>query len=397
MSDDFSIRKLQVQDLDALYRIREIAFLDNISRTSPEAQAQHEAMLPYRYGRFHGDELLSSACWYPFSAYIGGESQTIGALASVVSAVTARNHGHVRALLYHGLEMLHADGVGWSLEYPFDTRYYRKYGWETVSNGLFFEVPIARFARFSRPGEVERFDALDAPEMARLKRIHKSWASRYNFTLTRDERVRQDWHYTLKGTPWEPVAGSPFIFATQSAYLVVIFDDSGLSTKLSVTDYAFESPQGREEIFGFINNFAGQVDSVRLQLPADDPLIMEWSNFAVAHPHPLHARIVDAAAALSGWESRAVVDLRVGISDNFCPWNDAVFQVETRAGKTHATRVDAPAQVELDVRALAQLLSGSLTVSAAQRFGLIRGEAGAIETIAAINPNPAFLGIADYF
>src|SRR5690554_816527 len=305
MSDDFSIRKLQVKDLGALYRIREIAFLDNISRTSPEAQAQHEAMLPYRYGRFRGEELLSSACWYPFSAYIGGEPQTIGALASVVSAVTARNQGHVRALLYHGLEMLHADGVGWSLEYPFDTRYYHKYGWETVSNGLFFEVPIARFARFSRPGDIERFDALDATEMARLKRIHKSWASRYNFTLTRDERVREDWQYSINGTPWEPIKNPTFIFATKSAYLAVIFKESTPLPQLVVTDYAYETPQGREEIFGFINNFAGQVDSVRLQLPADDPLTMEWSNFAVAHPHPLHARIVDAAAALSGWESRA--------------------------------------------------------------------------------------------
>ena len=397
MTEKLSIRKLREEDLDALYRIREIAFLDNISRTNPAVQAQHQALLPYRYGRFRGDGLLSSASWYPFSAHVGGAVQEVGGLASVVSAAATRGQGHVRALLAHGLKMLRDDGVGWSLEYPFDTRYYRKFGWEVVSNGLYVQVPIARFARFKRPDDIRRFDALDEAAMAHLKRVYQSWASAYNFTLTRDQRVRDDWQFVLQGAAWEAVKYPKFVFAFPHAYVVVIFIESKETTRLIITDYAFENPAGREDIFGFVNHFAGQADCVRIQLPQDDPLCMEWSNFGIAHPHPLQARIVDAAQALSGWESRADIAFRVKVQDDFCPWNDAVFQVETRAGKTRATRVGAPAQVTINVRALAQILSGSVSASAARRLGLLHGEADAMAAICGLNSNPCFMAMADYF
>lgn len=397
MDDKLSIRKLRKDDLDALYRIREIAFLDPISRVNPAAQAQHQAMLPYRYGRFRGDALLSSASWYPFSAYIGGQAQVVGALASVVSAAATRGQGHVRALLAHGLKMLQADGVGWSLEHPFDTRYYRKFGWETVSNGLFVQVPIARFARFKRPEDVQRFDAPDEAAMAHLKRVYRRWASAYNFTLTRDQRVRDDWQLMLHGAPWETVKHPKFIFAFPHAYAIVIIDDSKESTRLVLTDYAYETPQGREDIFGFVNHFAGQADCVRIQLPQDDPLCAEWASFSVAHPHPLQARIVDVAQALSGWQSRADVAFRVAVRDDFCPWNDATFQVDTHAGITRAARVDAPEDIAVDVRALAQILSGSVSASAARRTGLLRGDLAAMDKLCGLNSNPCFMALADYF
>lgn len=397
MSDKLSIRKLQEKDLVALYRIREIAFLDNISRTNEKVQAQHRALLEYQYGRFRGDELLSSARWYPFSAFVDGRPQKIGGLASVVSAAATRGQGHVRALLHHGLERLHKEGIAWSLEYPFDTRYYRKYGWETVANGQCFDVPIARFSRFERPTKVRRIIAFNEADMAQLGRIHQHWASAYNFTMTRDNRVRHDWEYVLTGAPWAPVERPRFVFATDHAYAVVMLRESKDLTRLILSDFAFETPRGRQELFGFINHFAGQADTVRLQLPQDDPLTMEWSNFGIAHPHPLHARIVDAAAALSGWKSRAPVDFRLGIRDDFCAWNNAVFQVDTHEQKTRATPVNMPAEVELDVRALAQILSGSLTESAARRNGLVQGEPEAISILCGLNKLPCYMSMADYF
>ncbi|MFW6053473.1 MAG: GNAT family N-acetyltransferase [Persicimonas sp.] len=401
MTNKPSIRRLRPDDLDALYRIRQIAFRDNISLSNPDVQQMHLDTLPYKYGRFVDGQLVSSASWYPFSMYMGGKRQTVGGLASVVSAAATRRRGHVRALLVHGLQMLCEDGLSWCLEYPFDTRYYRRYGWETVSNGCFVEVPIERFSRFSPPREAApvdatRVDADDPTAMEHVERVYRSWAASYNFTMTRDGAVRDDWTRVLVGEPWED--GEPrFLFVTEHAYAAIMIDGPGDGERLVVCDYAFESPRGRVEIFDFLNNFAGQVDTVRLQLPSDDPLVMEWSNFMVPHPHPLHARIVDAAGALTGWPAEDDLEFTVAVSDDVCAWNNATFRIEVAGGLTRASRVEEPPAVSVDVRGLAQILSGSVTAEAASRVGLASGAPEAVGALCGLSRRPCHMSLADYF
>ncbi|QDG49409.1 GNAT family N-acetyltransferase [Persicimonas caeni] len=390
-----SIRRLTEDDLDALYRIRQIAFQDNVSWRNTEVQKVHEASLPYKWGRFDDGELVSSASWYPFEMYLHGEATTVGGLASVVSAAASRRRGHVRALLAHGLETLRDDGVAWCLEYPFDTRYYRRFGWETVSNGFFFELPVERFARFDSPPAIERVE-LEGESLEQIGDIYAKWAANYNFTMARDEGVRDDWTRILEGPPW--LENSPrFVFAMKRAYVVIKLERDGDSEHLTVLDYAFSTPAGRLDIFGFMNHFAGQVDTVRLQLPADDPLVMEWTNFIVAHPHPLHARVVDVASALSGLKADEGLAFNVAVRDDFCAWNAGVFRVSVDGGVTHAEAVDAPAELSVDVRALAQMLSGSVTASAAMRTGLAHGGAHVAQALCRLAGRGCYMPLSDYF
>jgi predicted acetyltransferase len=392
------IRPLRKDDLDALYRIRQIAFLDNMSLCNPEIQATHVASLPYKYGRFVDDRLVSSASWYPFEMHLRGKQIRVGGLASVVSAADSRRQGHVRTLLGHGLEMLRDEHIAWCLEYPFDTRYYRRFGWEAVANGFHMEVPIARFARFDPPSPIRRVEPDDEEALASIRRIYETWASDYNFTMVRDELVRDDWKRILSGTPWhESDDHARFIFLAKHAYCVVKLSSTRDAQTLHLLDYAFETPIGRQSVFAFVNSFAGQVDTVHLQLAPDDPLALEWPNFMVANPHPLHARIVDAAAAMSGLAVDQHVDLTVEVRDDFCDWNNGTYRLGVNDGSTVATKTEKPANICVDIRELAQILSGSLHAVTALKFGLADGDAESISQLCSLVSHPCHMPLADYF
>jgi predicted acetyltransferase len=389
------IRPLHEGDLDALYRIRQIAFLDNLSLTNPAVQATHLATLDYKYGRFVDGRLASSASWYPFEMYLGGKRTVVAGLASVVSAAETRRQGHVRALLSHGLEMLRDQDIAWCLEYPFDTRYYRRFGWETVANGSFVEVPIERFRRFDSPGTIQRVEP-DDTSLGAIQRIHSAWASAYNFTMARTDSIRPHWERILDGDPWHD-DDARFVFLSEHAYCVLKISSKAGAETLLLLDYAFETPAGRETIFAFMNHFAGQVDTVRLQLATDDPLALEWSNFTVAHPHPLHARIVDAAQALTGWQTAEDFAFAIEVRDDFCEWNNATFAVAVEDGLTVARRVDAEADLSADIRGLAQVLSGSVSASAARQTGVVTGDAESIAKLSSLATRPCFMALSDYF
>lgn len=392
---DPTIRGLRESDLDTLYRIRQVAYLDNFSVTNPAVQQLHRERLAYQFGRFVDGRLVSAASWYPFSMYHRGARATVGGLAGVLTAPEARRQGHVRALLGHGLGRLRDQAVGWCLEYPFDTRYYHRFGWDTVANGVFAEVPIERFARFAGGGSPRRISLDDDAAIARIRTIYAEWASSYNFTMVRDEKVRHDWTRVLDGAPWDDA--TRFVYLMEHGYAVLKIAADAAGEKLSLLDYAFDSAQGRAHVLGLMNLFAGQVHTVCLQLATDDPLAMEWSNFLVAHPHPLHARIVDAATALSGWTAPDEFAVTVEVRDDFCAWNDGVFRVDVVDGQTCAQPSDAAAMVSVDVRGLVRILSGSVTPAAARRVGLVTGEASAAADLCGLPKRACFVPLEDYF
>lgn len=397
MAADTMIRRLVDKDLPALYRIRQIAFLDHISPASAEAQAWHRKTLPYKFGRFVDGELAACVSWYPEAMFLDGREQTVGALASVVSAAATRRRGHIRALMADGLQRLRDQGIGWCLEYPFDTRYYRQFGWETLANGFFFEVPIERFSSFDADATFQRVEP-DQQTILRLDDIYRSWAAGYNFTMSRDKKIRDDWQNVLKGVPWKPSLPR-FIFATNEAYCVVTIREEGAKATLNLVDFAFKSGEGRAALLSFFSHFRGQVQWVRLQLPADDPLVHEWANFVVAHPNPLQARVVDVEQAICGRSFQGSIELTLEVRDDFCSWNQGIYELRRdQDGKLQAKKIDQKAaDISLDVRALAQLLSGSASPVAAYRAGLIEGRAQAVEQLMGLGRRTSFMSMADYF
>ncbi len=403
-----NVRELNEKDLDALFAIRQISFLDRSDFSDPALRARHAARLQHTVGHFYGDKLTSAAVCFPFEMFLAGQRVRVGGLASVLSAPETRRRGFVRDLLKGILERLHEDGVGWCLEYPFDPRFYARYGFATVPTGSEVTFPAEKL--FSGPApDAERFTG-DAATV--LQPIYDTWAQSYTLTLSRANTARPTWSRIL--------TDDRFCYLLGDAYAVMELEQTATGQTLVVHDYAFATPAGRERLFRFIGAFYGQAELISLQLPNDEPLAFDLQTHHTNRLPVLQARIVDVPSALKPLVNEAVgiatgdvKNFTLHVSDPFCSWNDGVFEVafgspeSTVLGRTtpgnaapkgSVVASSDPPTLSLNIATLTQLLSGALSPVAAQRAGVLEGDISVSETLASLGGGRVpFMPGSDYF
>ena len=320
-----SVRPLREGDLEQLFALRQLSFLDRSDFTDPAVRERHTARLPYTFGHLDdksGGKLTSAAVCYPFEMFLAGRRVRVGGLAGVLSAPETRRRGFVRELLKHILERLYQDGVGWALEYPFDPRFYTPFGFATAPTGSEVTVPADRLFRGAAPDAVR----LSGDVEAFLAPIYHAWAANYSLTLARDAAV------TAARPTWSRIlAENCFCYLLDDAYVVMELEASESVQTLVVHDYAFASPAGRERLWRFVGSFYGQADLISLHLPSDEPLGFDLHRYHTNALPILQTRITNLQAALGPLSSaEKTFKLRV---DDPCSPNDGVFHVAPRSGR----------------------------------------------------------------
>lgn len=385
------LRPLKETDLPQLFAIRQLAFLDRSDFSDPEVRERHLSRLAHSYGHFSGQTLTSAAVMHPFEMYLAGVRVRMGGLAGVLSAPEHRRRGFVAKLLFGVLQALRAAGTGWCLEYPFDPRFYARYGFASVPTGAEVSVPAERLYRSRAPDGARRVDGASS-----LKPLYEHWAAGHNFTLVRSDRVRN-----AQARPdWERIAGGEarFSYLLEDAYCVLELTANPEGQTLNVHDYAYTTPAGYDALWRFIGSFHGQVQRIELQLSADDPLLFDLQRYHTAQLPLLQARVVDVELALSALASPSTAAFALRLEDDFCEWNHGSFGLELSPSGTQVRRTDAAPDLTLDVRTLALLLSGALNADAAKRTGLVKGSLEATRTLAALaGGRQPFMPRSDYF
>jgi predicted acetyltransferase len=381
-----SVRALQEGDLDQLFAIRQLSFLDRSNFGDEAVRARHAARLPYTFGHFSAGKLTSAAVCFPFEMFLAGRRVRAGGLAGVLSAPEMRRRGFVRALLADILGRLREDGVGWALEYPFDPRFYARYGFASVPNGYEVAAPAEKlFAGAAPDAERVSEDAAD-----RLETIYDAWAQHYSLTLARDTRARPTWSRILEE--------GRFCYLLPDAYAILELRERNATQTLTVHDYAFASPAGREALWRFIGAFHGQADLIRLHLPADEPLAFDMQRHHSNRVPLLQARITDLGAALGPLVSPSEASFTLRVRDSFCGWNDGTFRVALGPTGSTVTPSQGTPELSLSIGTLTQLVTGALSAAAALRVGLAEGDAGVAHALTALSAErTTFMPSSDYF
>lgn len=397
-----TVRPLRDDDVDDWIRLRRASFGPPSNLDDAAAQAILTSQVPFGRGVDHDGELVAACTWFPYPAWVGGVRVTTGALAAVVSAPESRRRGHVRQLVLDGFRELHEAGVGWSLEYPFDPSFYARLGYRAFPNGVVLDMPIERV-----PGDARDATFAPVPDLdPELRRIRSRFAAAHGFALDRDDPPPAAGE---AATPrWRRIFEAPSdgatpatAYRTDGGYAIVATEGFGPSGVLHVVDAAWTDGAARRTVLAMLTAWRGQVGTIRLDLPAHDPLALaEAPHHAAARP-VLQGRIVDVVAALTplrparppGRET-ASFELR----DPHCPWNEGAWRVELR---DHGCVVERLASGESDVRLGADALAAALAgvpPSALHAAGDVDGDLDALHALAATTADhPPFQGRVDHF
>ena len=182
-----------------------------------EAAREHiKSRLTLTTGYFVDGNLGSAITLYPFEMNWAGRSVRMAGLAGVMSGPEYRRQGHVRALLLDAFERLYEKGITWSLEYPFDPAYYARFGYQSVPNGRWLELPCQALLQ-GKPPPAER---LEKEDLDKLKPIYEAFARNFNFTLRRKSDVKGEWTRLIK-SPWETRERTAYLL--EDAYCIFDF------------------------------------------------------------------------------------------------------------------------------------------------------------------------------
>jgi predicted acetyltransferase len=386
------IRALAEDDLEAFVWLRSVAY-PGADLEPAELRRILAPRLPHSSGLFVDGDLACVATSWPMRIYLGGRLVSMSGLAGVATAPEHRRRGLVREILRALLERLRHEGVGWSLEYPFDPHFYHRLGWQSVPCGVELELPAEYLFQGAPPRSLRR---LPLEQIASRSEVFESWSSRFNFTLSRVDDARDSWR-RLVSDQW--LHHDAFLYGSDDAYVLFTLSHETRNQVLTVEDYAYASAAGRSDLLAFLGAMQGQATLVRIHVPDDDPLALQHrTRHARSRRWPLQARIVDLATALAPLSAPEPRTLRIGVSDPLCPWNDGTFEIVVGPGGATLGRIDGRPDALVPIQSLPLLLLGNVSAASALAQGLATGDEGQLAVLASLGAGrTTFMPLSDAF
>lgn len=352
------------------------------------------------------DPPLSVCTHFWFDALVRGEYHPAPGLSAVATPPEYRREGYVADLLAASLEEYRSRADRFSLLWPFEYPFYRKFGWATaaMAYSYTFDPDAISFAR----DEVDagEFRDLDEDEYELLARVYDEFATEYPLSVTRAE----EWWRKRVFSAWNT---DPFVYVWERdgdprAYVVYSIDGEWGDRTFQVRDAAFVDHEALVAICSFIANHDSQVSEVTVTLPPDvdlqalapDPREIECER----KTGPM-ARIVDVGETLPAVRYPAVTDsVTIAVEDPLVDWNRGVVRLAVRDGEATCDRLageprggpaddGSAADVRVDIGDLTQLVVGFTSAGDLVRYGRLSATGDALATLDRLYPpeQPALL------
>lgn len=373
---DVTLRTLENDDLEAYQALREHSFG---FPAGDETMRAFRERFPFTVGAFDSEgRLVASAAHPRFETYVGGYRVPLLGVAAVQTALPARRRGIARTLLARLLRDAHESGIGWSLLYPFEPRFYERLGWQSLPSGVRLNVETRWLGA---PQPVDAWPLVGSLRDA-LHDLHQRCAAQWNFTSARTEGPWDVWSELLPEPGHRGAA-----YRVEDGYAVVrLRSGSDARTTLEVIDASWCSARGRRNVVALLAAYAGQAEHVEIEVPRDDALAWQFADWCSVATHATRqARVVDLRAALAPLTPAGPAETcTLRVVDALAPWNDGVWRLTPGPEGCGVASTVGAADATVDVRALPLLVGGAASPETVVRAGLAEGARAPLATLAAL-------------
>lgn len=293
-----------------------------------------------------------------------GSRCKMAGIGGVATLPEYRRQGGIRACFAAALPELYENGYAFSYLYPFSTRYYRQFGYESCVQKYAWEINLALLKPAGNGGSF-RLSEKNLPQTQAIQAIDQSWERHFNMMVQhRDE----DYKWTLAADP-----------AVKQEFTYVWYDDRNTPKAYTTFKTAWENGQrnilcsrfcftDRDGFGGLMRLFQSLSADHALAkfhtpaLPSLQYLMSEWSLGAVKWElaanggmvRVIHVRSVLEKARYLG-SGQAVLE----IHDPLIPQNCGRFAVTFAEGRAvRVTPTDMAADVTMTISAFSALICG---------------------------------------
>ena len=304
---------------------------------------------------------------YPFRQRLHGQWLEMGGVASIATCLEDRGRGFIRRIMSEIFQELREKGVPLATLYPSVYAFYRKFGYEIVSEKRTITVANAPqlIVEPRQKGKIRRGTEADHE---RVRELYERKAALTQGYLDRNEAMWRD-----------RILRVPYMNEPRRLYLW--HDENGAAQAYLLLDPI--SDDGKIRIKELVSLTADGIAAL-LTLMTQDNLLKEWileTELEFPMPTLLHnprvetavtpsfmARIVDVQTA---WRTVAPVARSgravLGVEDAMCEWNNGAWELTVENGRGHVQAAGDRNAVQAsgDISVWTQLFYGYLTLDQA--------------------------------
>lgn len=397
---DLHIRPVEEKDVDQFNELLSYVFQITESDIEESGYESKREMIKSKrpilelskvFGWFNGDQLVSQIAVYPCEVNIHGTLYKMGGVTGVGTYPEYAGHGLMKDLIKLALETMRADQQWISYLYPYNVPYYRRKGWEMMSDKLTFKIRDTQLPKTVEvPGIVERKE-VDDPDVftvynqfsrenhGALQRTAFHWEEywRYENEESRTAAV----YYNKSGHP----TGVLFYWVAEEVF--------------HVKEMFYLNQQARNGLWNFISAHFSMVYWVKGDIYKNEPLafLLEDSQIKETIEPYYMARIVDVTEFLKKFPFKAFDQpFHFVVSDPVAEWNNGIFGLNYAKGEVIVSNDPIGKAVQLDIQTLTCVLMNYRRPAYLARIERLHTDSDTLQLLETIIPDmEAYFG--DYF
>ncbi|MDQ0198463.1 GNAT family N-acetyltransferase [Neobacillus ginsengisoli] len=380
------VKILTEQDYLESMKLSMYAFQYKIPET--EIQSRKETLKNHKIlGIWEQSKLAAKLHIIPFHIFINGAKWKMGGIAGVATYPEYRRSGYVKTLILDSLKRMKEDRQIVSLLHPFDISFYRKFGWEILSEHkkATIEKINLQFLQ-AQPGFIKRYSKDHYhPD---IEKVYCEYAKGYSGMLVREAK----WWANSVYEDDNQIA----VYYNQSQEAVGYILYNVQKKKMVVKEIAALNQEAKTGLWNFICQHDSMVESVSINLSYHDsfPYLLKNPNVKMEIEPYFMARLVDVEACLIKFpflqENETIF---IHLEDTFASWNNGSYLIgngEIRAfkGKTGSQCVHPPKKgIQLTINSLSAILFGYKRPMELYEMGYLKGLESEVEKLEKIIPN----------
>ncbi|WP_375034980.1 enhanced intracellular survival protein Eis [Enterococcus gallinarum] len=397
---DLHIRPVEENDVDQFNELLSYVFQITESDIEESGYESKREMIKSKrpilelskvFGWFNGDQLVSQIAVYPCEVNIHGTLYKMGGVTGVGTYPEYAGHGLMKDLIKLALETMRADQQWISYLYPYNVPYYRRKGWEMMSDKLTFKIRDTQLPKTVKvPGIVERKE-VDDPDVftvynqfsrenhGALQRTAFHWEEywRYENEESRTAAV----YYNKSGHP----TGVLFYWVAEEVF--------------HVKEMFYLNQEARNGLWNFISAHFSMVYWVKGDIYKNEPLafLLEDSQIKETIEPYYMARIVDVTEFLKKFPFKAFDQpFHFVVSDPVAEWNNGIFGLNDAKGEVIVSNDPIGKAVQLDIQTLTCVLMNYRRPAYLARIERLHTDSDTLQLLETIIPDmEAYFG--DYF
>lgn len=344
-------------------------------------------------GWFDGDKLISQLAVYPFQVNIFGQKYEMGGLTGVGTYPEYANLGLMNQLMRQALTNMRERKQSISYLYPYSIPYYRRKGWEIISDKISFEVKDTQLPKLKTvSGNVERM-SIEHPD---IKDVYQRFALQNHGAMLRNDLA---WEENLR---WDldDLTAAVYYDGDHQPMGYLLYWIAG--EVFHMKEMVFINQEARTGLWNFISAHFSMITHVKGHIYTDEPLafLLEDGDIKETIAPYYMARIVDLSLFLEKYPfqpQETDCQLTFTLHDPMLEWNQGTFTLMVdEEGKGHLTGGGVNPAAAFDIQTLTTMLMGYKRPSYLARIERFRADEATVNLLEKliIRQQPYF---SDYF